>query len=182
MCLILALGSVEVGSAASIGIFGADDCSTCDLSIAEGETRTIVIAVVNASHAVAGASVRVEGLPSGWTATAVPPVGSGFAGNPFGPNGGVVGFSFPQLSDCIRLYTVQIHATSTVQDALLRVVAPLPPFTPPNCPAIVPCINDPCGEDPPQCVIGGTLLINSSVGCTVGTTDVPWGAVKSLFQ
>lgn len=180
--LIFAMSYAPAASAASIGIFGAEDCSTCDISIAAGETQTIFISVANAPNGVIGASLRVEGLPSGWTAVAVPPVGSGHAGDPFGPNGAVVGFSFPQLSNCVRLYTVQLHAATTVQDVALRVVAAQPPLVPPNCPSVVPCPNDPCGDDPPQCVTGGTLLINSSVGCTVGTTDIPWGLVKSLFQ
>jgi hypothetical protein len=181
--LIFAMSYAPAAFAVSIGIFGAEDCSTCDISIAAGETRTIVISVVNPSSPVTAANFRVSGLPNGWTATAVPPVGSGIGGNPFGPNGGVVSLPpGPQPSDCVRLFTVQLHATTNAQDVALRVVSALPPFAPPNCPAVYfACPSEPC-DDPPQCVAGGTLLINSSFGCTVGTTNSSWGTIKALFQ
>src|SRR5262249_253924 len=95
----LALVLPRATSGPSIGIFGSNDCGSCDLTIAPGETRPIFISVVGeADGGVNAASLRVAGLPDGWLVSSTPsPITNLAQGDPFGPGGAVINFPVPQL-------------------------------------------------------------------------------------
>jgi len=168
--------------AASIGLYGSSDCSTCSVMLPAGGSTQIYIAADGSGipYGIEGAEFRATGLPVGWTAVSTPaPAASVAIGDPFG-SGANIAFSFDQFGSCIALYSVVITANSAESEVRLRVERADPPSRPQyacpllvaNCPACTPTI----------CVSGGEMLVNSTLGCTVATEAVSWGALKSLFR
>jgi hypothetical protein len=166
----------------AIGLFADPDCSTCNLSIPQGETGTVYVAVRSGTILWGGAEFRVSGLPDNWIAvsTAVPEANV-VLGTPFGSRANI-GFPVEQSGDCSVLYTVEISATSAESELILRVVAGDPPSNPIfDYPFLLPGSASPCDF----CVYradGGELLVNSSNYCTVAVDSETWSAIKKLYH
>jgi len=168
--------------AASIGIFSTPDCSSCNLVIPPGESRTLYIKVRSGSLRWSGAEFRVVGLPGGWAASSTPnPAALVVMGDPFGNRANVAGFQEAQSGNCTLLYTVEITATSSENDVVLRVAAGDPPSNPEyDSPLLVPAADIPCFCN--YRVAGGALFINSGTECTVSVVPSTWSQVKQLYD
>lgn len=168
----------------SIGVFGENGCSFCDLVIPNGETRTAYVMIAHAPSGVTNAYLRIIGVPVGWTATATPVSGITTFGDPLGPLGGGVAFPSIRFGGCLPIYTLAITATTAEENVVLHVVAPEPPVLPPgtDCPSIRECSVEPCPFTQPTCVIGSPLFINNTGFCEVATRPTQWTAMKELFR
>lgn len=169
--------------AVSIGLFSTPDCSSCNLTVPPGETRSFYASVVTAGLPNAGvvnAMFRITGLPSGWLTTVTPhPNANYVTGDLFG-SGGSIEFGDEGLSgDCVTLYTIAVTNYNPQSNVVLRVERRLDPAGPPAWQCRLVHLNCPCG---PYCVDGGVLFINSDEECTVGTARSTWTAMKELYQ
>jgi hypothetical protein len=128
---------------------------------------------------LAGAELRLQGLPSGWTAVASPtPAASVAIGNPV-TCGGIVAFTQAQFGECIPLYTVQVTAGSTEENVLLSIGGACTPQHPGYA-----CANVvlPCHEPITVCATVSGLAINGPDPCQVSTKSSTWSAMKDLFR
>jgi hypothetical protein len=178
--LLLALAGAQAVWGASIGLFADPDCSSCNLTIPPGETRTLYIKVLAGSLTWQGAEFRITGLPEGWTAISTPnPAANLVLGDPFG-NRANIAFDEVFTGDCTLLYTTEITATSTEDNVVLQVAAGDPPSSHENdFPLLVP------GDVPCYCVYRadpGVLFINSVTECTVAIQPSTWSRVKQLYH
>jgi hypothetical protein len=116
------LGSAVGGSvsrSATIGLYSTPDCSSCSLAIAPGGVGTFYVRVQPdglpwPSASFTGASFKVEGLPAGWSALAVPsPSAIVTIGDPLGPVGAQIAFPFEVAGACVLLYTVTLTAPAS---------------------------------------------------------------------
>lgn len=171
-------------SGASIGLFSTPDCSSCNLIVPPGETSTFYVRAltegVPPEWGFTGAGLRIEGLPDGWSAVAVPnPEATLSVGDPFGPDGARIAFPMHIPGTCIDLYTVSLTATTAVADGRLHVEGVRSIWEPTVCPLFVPGCT-PCDFD--ICVEGGELFINSAVECNVSIEGANWSSVKYLYR
>jgi hypothetical protein len=187
--LVLALATAlpAPSMAASIELRAPD--GTCHLDITPehptGDFTVVARGVSNATccGGFSGAELRVEGLPSGWTATVVPaPTATVSIGNLFG-SGANIAFGSASWTDEVMLYSVSVVATSIPQSLVLRVFAHDPPSNPHyfSCPVVFGSFNCPCDPDE-ACATGGALYINGEGDCVLGVAPATWTNVKTLFR
>jgi GNAT superfamily N-acetyltransferase len=163
----------------SIDIVSSSDCASCDLDLPRGGVASVFVRVRPAwlNGLVLAGQFRITGLPSDWLATYLPAAAAhASVGDPLGA-GVTTAFPSRQLGECIDFGTVVIEATSMRSNVRLQieqhVMAPQP------CPIIS---YDTFADPPFVCAAGGTLLINSDVGCPIGVNAAAWSAVKLLFK
>jgi hypothetical protein len=181
---------LEAAVAASISLFSDSDCSSCNLTVPAGSTRTLYIKVLTEGlppyvTGIVGAEFKVTGLPPGWMTTSTPnPASHVSDGDPFGPVGTRIAFPQPQPGTCILLFTVSLTATTPANDVTLQVTSRTPPSDPnAPCPNVSPdCTPNPCPFAPNPCVDGGTMFINSSKDCTIGVAPATWSAIRVLYR
>ena len=173
----------DLGWGASIGLYSSLDCSSCTLRIpASSPSGTLYICASTANFpgTAIGAWFKVEGLPTGWSATSVPVSGATASGDPFGAG---VSMSFmPGLDgDCMLLYTVTLTPPAPGAQATLHVTSKDdPPLGAAPCPLLESDL--PACIFCPFCVTGGTMLVNREADCTVALDSRTWSQVKSLFR
>lgn len=164
----------------SIGLFSDSNCSSCNLSIPIGETKTFYVSGPISPTAPLQSyeyvEFRIEGLPAGWTYQVQPTAAVGLViGNPLGDG---VNASISVTSNCTTFFEVEVTATTQETGQFLTVEHHESPASPGfNCPNYTLCT--PC--DILRCVAGGTLQINSGETCHVGISQSTWGSVKALY-
>lgn len=112
------------GHAVTIGLFADSQCSMSCLAVDAGETVSFRVAVRRdgASHYISGAHFSISGLPAGWSSVVVPNPGALLTwGDIFTPAGGAIALPIPPDQDCVTLYDVSVHASTVVQDVILRI-------------------------------------------------------------
>jgi len=174
----------DLGWGASIGLYSSLDCSSCTLRIPTSSlsgTLYICASTANFPGTAIGAWFKVEGMPTGWSATSVPAPGATSSGDPFG-TGVSMSFTPGLLGDCVLLYTVTLTPPAPGAQATLHVThkedPPLGigmycPLLESDLPACIFC---------PFCVAGGTMLVNTDTDCTVAVQSPTWSQVKWLFH
>ena len=167
---------------ASVGLYSTLDCSSCTLRIPPSSpsgTLYICTTTGNFPGDAVQAWFKVEGLPTGWSASAVPAPGASSSGDPFGAG---VSMSFtPGLKgDCLLLYTVTLTPPSPGAQATLHVTSKDDPPVEAQCPLL---LSDVLGcAFCPLCVAGGAMFVNSDADCTVAVQPSTWSQVKTLFH
>jgi hypothetical protein len=183
---IVGLHASKAGAAA-LGLYSTVDCSSCDLSLQEFEIGTVYVRFQPegwANEGLTGAVLRVEGLPTGWVASVQANPQATVVSGDLLASGASISFAAFIPTGCVDLFTLQLIATSTVQDAMMRVTSHTTPICPQRaCPVVhytcgPACDPDPCG----LCVRGGTLRINSSQTCEVAVGPRSWSTIKSLYK
>jgi len=168
-------------SAVTIGLYSDLDCSSCNLDLPPGGFRTFYACIANdlLPYGPDGAEFRIAGLPSGWTASAMPNPAIPFVfGNPLA-GGANVAWSPGLPLRCILLYSVQIGVPVLGGQARLGVVAHNAPSNPNfDCPNV----TMDWVAYPRVCAGGGQLLVNSPLRCTVGVETATWSQIKRLFE
>jgi len=165
--------------AQTIGVYSDQECSTCPLSLDEGETTVFYVAAVPTDpFGFSAAEFRVLGLPDGWTYTLTPnPSATLVLGDPLGPGTGI-GFPAGQ-NGCTVLFSVEITASSQESDVLLEVAAHATPANANlNC-AWIDVACSPC--DIFICVDTSPLWINGGDSCAVSVEHSTWGKVKQRY-
>ena len=178
-----------LGAAPGIGVFLDPGCTMCSGTATFLVPFTFYIAARVEPpfvEGIAGASFRVEGLPSSWNTIYVPidcepnPVLSLVIGTPFSSYGTHVAFAnnCSGPASCIPLFTCHVIPFATETNVRLR-VRPVPyPCPSYCCPELLRC-------DPPiytsVCVAGGEAVFNGPP-CTVGVQRATWTQVKRLFD
>jgi len=181
--LLIALLVTGSGQAvgASIGLFSTPDCSSCNLTIHQGEQKSVYVsAPINDAipQDFAGGEFRITGVPSPWTVVNVTR-GPGIhviIGDPLGS--GVV-FSVPDgaTSLCTRIFTIDLLATTEEVATTFRIEAMEEPSNPErDCPVLNFFF------DTWLCAGAGVLLVNSPSDCSVSVTPAQWGAIKQLYR
>jgi hypothetical protein len=169
-------------SGASIGLYSTPDCTSCTLRIPPSSTTGTLYICASTTDFLGdaiGAWFKVEGLPAGWFAAAVPAPGATASGDPFGAG---VSMSFnPVLKgDCDVLYTVTLTPPSPGAQAILHVTHKDDPPLGAQCPLLESDL--PACAFCPFCVAGGTMFVNTDTDCTVAVQQRTWSQVKSLFH
>src|SRR5262245_29611779 len=165
----------SLASAASIGLFADSTCTSCNLTIPFGSTRTMYVSAVMEGlpqSPLVGAELRIEGPPAFWIIDVTPNPAAGFVfGDLFG-SGAAINFPLKGIGgSCILLYTVTLLNSLDARDVVLRAASVDPPR--PGFPCPVVALSCPCE---PFCVGGGGDLrefVAELRGCD-GLGDVGW--------
>lgn len=172
--LFVCLVTATEAEAVQFGLYTSADCSSCNLTIALGETKTLYL---NATHLdpQSSSNLQVHGIPETWVAVATPDPIVESGGDPTaGATWVLVGNVDP--AECVTVYTIELTATTVESDVLLTVSGPSGPT------ACIPYLPE-CFMCDPLCVAGGTMTVNAQGECQiVGIEAQTWGAVKQLYR
>lgn len=175
----------------SIGV-SADAAGTdCNLVIpVPGAAVAYVVASIDGGtpNGVEGASFRIGGLPTGWTAAVltVDPAASLLVGDPFGDG---VAMAYPGSVTGNRvLFTLLIQSASPVSSGTLVILphasasAQSCGFEGVGCPQVCPrfCSSNGFGLDC-LCAEPRTATINGNP-CLVATQEADWTRIKNLYR
>jgi hypothetical protein len=188
-CLVISGLLATSAWSASIGLFSTSDCSSCNLDVPQGETRTFYISVLTEElppwvTAITGAEFKVIGLPDAWNAVSTPnPAANVVEGDPLGAVGARIAFPVRMEGTCITLFSVEVTVSTSLNDVTLQVTHRTPSTNPTACPFVLPdCEPGPCPFSPPPCVAGGEMFINSETDCTVSVENTTWSVVKRVYD
>ena len=170
-----------------IGIYFDPAGRNCTGTIRPGEPGTVYVIAKLAGLStcgIAGAEFRFSGVPESWTTYPVANPEVLTLGDPFVDGVSLGSRCLRPESGSVVLYSVQVVATSEVNDILFHVQARDPPMNPAfTCPLLVLC-------DYPMftmvCVEGLSCFVNSSTPrvCQrpVAVMASTWSQVKKLFR
>jgi hypothetical protein len=198
LMLVLAPGAASAGS---IGIYSEPDCSSCNLTIGAGvgfDTLYVRMSTTDMDYGIGwdGLTVafRIEGLPAGWFLHQLEgPDASFILGNPFDPDGVVLGMStccdegdLLDNIECFPLYTFVLGPATLGAPAQLHVSPPAGPYADPGpwCSYLPEC---PYFRYYPfelycECAVPGTLYVNTPGDCFVGIQPTTWSQVKRRYE
>jgi hypothetical protein len=182
-----------------IGVYQDSLASTCNLEVpfpGPPVSAYVVFTPGGNVDSIGGARLRVDGLPSGWSATVSPNPNASLAGGDLFGFGGQILFAECQ-SGAVVLWYVTFHPTSLVSNHELRVryhlIQPVDAGGGGSvCPMVFPCLPATPGAVLPDAL----ALLNSPVICQARlggrcplASDVPpypptcsWGLVKSVYR
>jgi hypothetical protein len=179
-CLAVLLALDRAEASATLALFSDEDCMSCNLSIAVGETKSFYLVAISSTYSISGGEFRITGLPAGWVAVSTPAPEAIYAnGDPFG-DGATLAFSHFRPAECLKFYTLTVTSTSLVSEAVLGLAMRIPPSIPDlRCPVLhTDCA--PCG--PAFCALTSDLNINSTQDCNVALHSRSWSQLKQLFH
>ncbi len=174
-----------------IGVFFDAQGTVCSGTIRPGVPGTIYILSKSrpGTEVPSGAEFSFEGLPSTWSAYAVPNPGALSLGDPFanGVNIATLGRSCaePDANPILLLYTVLILATDEQDDVRFRLVARLPPSNPGfDCPLITECEAPTfymrCARSVP-CFVNATAPAPCAAAITA-VQSTTWTGLRALYR
>lgn len=129
-----------------IRVYADPDCASTTLPPMDPPGPYIVYAMASLDTlaGVTGAEFRIQGLPAGWQAFAMPnPAATVALGDPFGTPGANIAFATCQTAPCVLLYQIALLPATSQAAVVLEVRANTPPSNPSfACPLLVLC-DDP---------------------------------------
>jgi hypothetical protein len=185
LSLLLTALSTTVAQGASIVLLSAQSDS-CLLISNPPEPATFDVVVLDVGAipncpGMIGAAFRVDGLPSGWTATAVlasPSEVGSVTGDLFG-DGVWLYFWQPCLANFAPLFEVTLVPPTPGAQAVLRARGVIPSEPGYPCPV---AIHQDCLFHPVDCVDRGALYVNVPGHCGVAVDPSTWAEVKVLYH
>lgn len=175
--LLLLTSVLMSGEAAALqfGLYTDTECSSCNLTLANGETKTIYLNAFMELDPLSCFDPLFYGVPAGWGAVAMPsPIVTQAEDPTAGPATICVGLFVP--SECVTVYSIQLTATTTESDVLLTVAGPSGPT---SC---IPYYPE-CFMCEPLCVVRDTMTVNGEGDCLkLALQADTWSAVKKLFS
>lgn len=163
----------------SIGVYSDPACSSCDVRILQGETRTLWVCIQGFQEGVGPGFVRgdfrITGLPAGWHATNpnVASIVRSFYGSVV--EGGFHFDTHQPVYGLVNLMSFEVIAASDVWNSALRVEAPT------SGPLICPSLLYQSSEIE-DCAEGLPLTLNGAGSCNVASVAATWSSVRSLYR
>jgi hypothetical protein len=185
----LLLGAGSALAEPRIRVYADPECVSTMLPSMEPPGPYIVYAMASLDTlaGITGAEFRIQGLPAGWHAIAMPnPAAAIVFGDPFGTTGANIAFATCQTARCVLLYQMALLPATSQTQVVLEVRANAPPTNPNfSCPLVVLC-DDPyftqvcVRSDGPD---GGGGNCNFCCGCPpVAVQPGSWTRVKVLYR